>query len=107
MSKRNARAAVRRLLETFALSPRNYGHNRRQLASRTRAYCGGGTRLWTRCRRHYAARRQQDLQTGRDRCDLLLLKSGNLVTVLVGQPQGITADIMLDYPPGMKVPQQK
>jgi hypothetical protein len=33
-------------------------------------------------------RRQQDLQTGRDRCDLLLLKSGNLADAefAVGQP---------------------
>jgi zinc protease len=36
-----------------------------------------------------------------------LLKTANLTTVLVGQPQGITADIMLDHPPGMVVPQVK
>jgi len=36
-----------------------------------------------------------------------LLKTENLTIVLVGQPQGITADIMLDHPPGMAVPLQK
>ena len=36
-----------------------------------------------------------------------LLKKENLTTVLIGQPQGITADIMLDHAPGMKVPQAK
>ena len=36
-----------------------------------------------------------------------LLKPENLTVVLVGQPQGITADIMLDHPPGMTAPQQK
>jgi zinc protease len=36
-----------------------------------------------------------------------LLKPENLTVILVGQPQGITADIMLDHPPGMAVPQQK
>ena len=36
-----------------------------------------------------------------------LLKPENLTVVLVGQPQGITADIMLDHAPGMVVPVQK
>ena len=36
-----------------------------------------------------------------------LLKPENLTIVLVGQPQDITADIMLDHAPGMKVPQAK
>jgi zinc protease len=36
-----------------------------------------------------------------------LLKPENLTTVLVGQPANITADIMLDHPPGMVAPQQK
>ncbi len=36
-----------------------------------------------------------------------LLKTENLTVVMVGQPQGVTADIMLDHPPGMAVPQQK
>jgi zinc protease len=36
-----------------------------------------------------------------------LLKADNLTTIIVGQPQGFSADIMLDHPPGMAVPQQK
>jgi len=36
-----------------------------------------------------------------------LLKPENLTIVLVGQPQGVTADIMLDHPPGTAAPQQK
>lgn len=36
-----------------------------------------------------------------------LLKPENLTTILVGQPKNVTADIMLDHPPGMKVVLQK
>jgi len=36
-----------------------------------------------------------------------LLKPDNLTTIIVGQPPGFSADIMLDHPPGMAVPQQK
>ena len=36
-----------------------------------------------------------------------LLKPENLTIVLVGQPANVTADIMLDHPPGMAVPQAK
>jgi zinc protease len=36
-----------------------------------------------------------------------LLKPENLTIVLVGQPAGVKADIMLDHPPGMMLPQQK
>ena len=36
-----------------------------------------------------------------------LLKTENLTVILVGQPLNITADIMLDHPPGMNVPKEK
>ncbi len=36
-----------------------------------------------------------------------LLKPENLTTILVGQPKNITADIILDHPPGMSTPPQK
>ncbi|MFH1157406.1 MAG: pitrilysin family protein [Pseudomonadota bacterium] len=36
-----------------------------------------------------------------------LLKPENLTTVLVGKPGNITADIMLDHPPGMETPPRK
>jgi zinc protease len=59
----------------------------------------------------YINRRNADLNavTAADvkRVAARLLKTGNLTTVLVGQPQGITADIMLDHALGMAVPQQK
>lgn len=59
----------------------------------------------------YINRRSDELNavTAADvkRVAVRLLKTANLTTVLVGQPQGITADIMLDHPPGMGAPQQK
>lgn len=59
----------------------------------------------------YINRRNAELNavTGADikRVAARLLKPENLTVVLVGQPQGITADIMLDHPPGMVAPQQK
>ena len=36
-----------------------------------------------------------------------LLKPKNLTTILVGQPKNITADIVLNHPPGMSTPSQK
>jgi len=36
-----------------------------------------------------------------------LLKPENLTTILVGQPKNITADIILNHPPGMSMPPQK
>lgn len=36
-----------------------------------------------------------------------LLKTDSLTAIIIGQPPGFSADIMLDHPPGMAVPQQK